>query len=415
MHETDSLPLIEPAAQATPLSLVVMTALWRNLRLIAWFFVAGLILSVIIALLIPSYYKSTVQLMSPGWQSTNNVLAAPFSASAVSPASATFALGLSSRSPAGPLLGIVKSRTMLDDLISRFDLQRVYHARTIADARKVLDKRINATEDKPTGIISIVVTDRDPVRARDLAAACVDNLNKLVVVMDASAAHQERVFLEQRLKDVQADLESSEQELGHYSNRTGTMDGSVQSKAMLDAVTNVEGQLIAAQSELRGLQTTYSDENTLVQQAKARVATLNAQLEKMEGVHGGGSAESAGDQAYPSLRQLPLLGVTYADLYRRTRTLEVAYELLSRELEASKIKEAEEIPSVKVLDAPIVPQRKSFPPRTLLVAVGVFLSILIGCVWVVNREIWLGIDNANPWKILAQEVAASLPRLWRRS
>jgi capsule polysaccharide export protein KpsE/RkpR len=416
MIETDELVIHEGKARPAPLSLVVLKLLAANSRTLGWFFVAGLILSTAIAFLIPSQYKSTVQLMPPGWQSTNASLTAPFSAiSLASPSGTGIASGLlSSRSPSGPLLGIIASRTMQDDLINRFNLQHVYRARYLADARKILSRRTEASEDKPTGIVSITVADRDPVRARDLAAAYVDELDALVVTMDTSAAHTERQFLDQRLKQIQTDLESSEQQLGHFSSRTETMDQSAQSKAMLDAISTVQGQLISAQTELHGMQAAYTDESVGVKQAKARVATLSGELQKLEGAGGDSDLASDTEDSYPSLRQLPLRGATYADLYRHTKTLEVAYELLSRELEAAKIQEAEEIPSVKVLDPPVIAQNKSFPPRMLLIAAGILLSLIIGAVWIVNREVWGMIDDTNPWKVFVQDIAASLPGIGHR-
>lgn len=402
----------EAPTRPTPLAIVVIRLLTGNRRLLGWFSGAGVILSIAIAFLIPSEYKSTVQLMPPGWQSTTANLAAPFSAvSLATPSGAGLASGLlSSRSPSGPLLGIIASRTMQDDLINRFNLQKVYRARYLADARGVLSARTNASEDRPTGVVSITVTDRDPVRARDLAAAYVEELDALVVTMDTSAAHTERQFLEQRLKDIQTDLESSEQQLGHFSSRTETVDQGAQSKAMLDAISTVQGQLISAQTELHGLQAAYTDESVRVIQAKARVATLHGELERLEGSGGDNATTADANESYPSLRQLPLRGATYADLYRHAKTLEVAYELLSRELEAAKIQEAEEIPSVKVLDPPVIAQRKSFPPRMLLIAAGALLSLFLGGVWIIGREVWRRIDDADPIKVFAKETAACFRR-----
>jgi len=416
MIDTDELVVHEQEARQAPLSLVVLKLLSANLRTLGWFFGIGLALSIAIAFLIPSEYTSTVQLMPPGWQSTNSNLTASFSAiSLASPGGAGLASGLlNSRSPSGPLLGIIASRTMQDDLIGRFNLQKVYRARYLADARKILSRRTDASEDKPTGIVSITVTDRDPIRARDLAAAYVDELDALVVTMDTSAAHTERQFLDQRLKQIQTDLESSEQQLGHFSSRTETMDQSAQSKAMLDAISTVQGQLISAQSELHGLQAAYTDESVGVKQAKARVAALSGELQKLEGSGGDRNLAADANESYPSLRDLPLRGATYADLYRHTKTLEVAYELLSRELEAAKIQEAEEIPSVKVLDPPVVAQEKSFPPRMLLIALGAFLGLLFGGAWVVGLDVWRRIEDQDPWKAFLQEFPVSVRGAKRR-
>ena len=409
---TSNAEKIDPAANQPPLSVVLLRTLWRRRRSLVRIFVGGAILSVAIVLLIPGYYDSKVEMMPPGWQSPGSNLAAPFTALSLATSgggAAGLAGGLlNSRSPSGPLLGIIASRTMQDDLIRRFDLLHVYHKRYLVDARKVLTRRTDASEDKPTGIISITVTDRDPQRARDMAAAYVEELNQLVVSMDTSAAHRERVFLEQRVKDVQAQIESAEQQLGHYSSRTGAMDAATQSRAMLDSLATVQGELIAAQGTLRALESVYSDQSTRVKAAQARVATLKAELQKLEGTPAADQdASSDSDQAYPSLRQLPLLGVTYADLYRQTKTLEIAYELLSRELEAAKLEEAAEVPIVKVLDPPMVPQKISFPPRALLIVVGAFLSLALGAVWILGCEVWSRLNDGDPVKAFAREVAAS--------
>jgi capsule polysaccharide export protein KpsE/RkpR len=375
---------------------VVLSALFDRFRLVLVCCGTGLFLSGAIAFMIPSEYRSEVQMMPPGWQSTASPLMTSLSGISAATGGAGLGAGLlGARSVGGPLIGIVESRTAEDDLITRFDLQRVYHVKTHEDARKILRERTEAGEDKPTGIISIIVTDHDPSQARDLAAAYVDELNKLVVAMDTSAAHRERVFLDERLKQVQKDLESSEQQLSQFSSRTGTMNAEAQSKVMLDATSRLQGELIAAESELHGLQAIYSNDNVRVEAAKARVNTLNGELQKMEGSP---TSASGSGELYPSLRQLPLFGATYADLYRRTKVQETAFELLSREVEVAKVQEAKEIPNVKVLDPPVIAERRSSPPRVLMIGSGALLGLLVGIGLVIAREVWDRMDNSEPVK-----------------
>ena len=122
---------------------------------------------------------------------------------------------------------------------------------------------------------------------------------------------------------------------------------------MVEAAATLQGQLIAAESELQGLKQIYTDSNPRVRSLNARVDELKRQLDKL-----GGKGESMteasdqpGDSLYPSIRKLPLLGVTYADLYRRTMIQEAVLETLTKEYEIAKVQEAKEIPTVKVLDA----------------------------------------------------------------
>jgi hypothetical protein len=143
-----------------------------------------------------------------------------------------------------------------------------------------------------------------------------------------------------------------------------------------------------------------------VRSVQARVAELENQLKKIGGDYDSTSLEkpTQGDALYPSIRQLPLLGVTYADLYRKTKVQEAVFETLTQEYELAKVQEAKEIPSVKVLDSPNVPERKSFPPRTLIALLGTALAFSCSATWVFGRTRWAQIDPADPGKVLAKEI-----------
>jgi hypothetical protein len=99
-----------------------------------------------------------------------------------------------------------------------------------------------------------------------------------------------------------------------------------------------------------------------------------------------------------------LLGVTYADLYRRTKVQEAVFETLTQEYELAKVEEAKEIPTVKVLDPANVPEKKSFPPRLLIMFLGTALVFAAGLTWVLGDALWEGTDPNDPRKVLAQEV-----------
>jgi hypothetical protein len=110
------------------------------------------------------------------------------------------------------------------------------------------------------------------------------------------------------------------------------------------------------------------------------------------------------DAAYPTIRRLPLLGVAYADLYRRMQIQEAVYETLTQQFELAKVQEAKETPSVKVLDAASLPERKSFPPRTLLALLGGLLACGAAAAVIVARASWEQKDSNDPGKVFAEEV-----------
>ena len=188
---------------------------------------------------------------------------------------------------------------------------------------------------------------------------------------------------------------------------------------MVEAAATLQGQLIAAESELEGLRQIYTDNNVRVRSVRARIDELKHQLEKIGGKGEDASAPSGqqSDSLYPSIRKLPLLGVTYADLYRRTRVQEAVFETLTKEYELAKVQEAKEIPTVKVLDPPNIPDKKSFPPRLLIMFLGTALAFALATTWIFGKASWEQTDSADPRKIFAQEVLttvkASIPRFAR--
>jgi capsule polysaccharide export protein KpsE/RkpR len=288
------------------------------------------------------------------------------------------------------------------------------------DARMRLDENTSISEDKKSGIITISVTDHSPQRAAALASAYVDQLNSLVSELSTSSAHRERVFLEERLKVAKQDLDNASNQLAQFSSKNTTLDIQQEGKAMLDAAGTIAGEMIAAQSQLEGLRQIYTDNNPRVRSLNARVTELRKQLEKLGGTQPNGtsaSQEQTGDPSaakaggglpYPTIRSLPLLGAKYAEYYRRAKIQETVYEMLTGQYELAKVQEAKETPSVKVLDPARIPERKSFPPRLVIMFLGTFLVCAMSVVWVLGSARWEEVDAQDPRKVFVQEVAGSL-------
>jgi uncharacterized protein involved in exopolysaccharide biosynthesis len=382
--------------------------LWIKRRFLGKALVAGLLVGCIVAFLIPPRFESTVQLMPPDNQSTSGLamLAALSSrgggAGGGMGAVAGDLLGI--KSSGALFTGVLNSMTVADRLSARFDLKKVYSIRLEEDVRRKLAKNSGITEDRKSGIISIAVTDRDPKRAAAMAEAYVEELNVLVAQLSTSSAHRERVFLEDRLKDVKRDLDDASLKFSQFASKNTAIDIKEQGRAMVEAAALLQGQLIAAESELKGLEQIYMSNNVRVRAVQARISELQAQLEKLGGKGIERQKSDASPALYPSIRELPILGVTYADLYRRTKIQEAVYETLTQQYELAKVQEAKETPSVKVLDAARVPERKSFPPRTAITCLGGVAFLALAVTGLFLRTQWTETDPRDPGKLLAQEV-----------
>jgi len=394
--------------------------LWENRRFLWRWALRGILLSTLIAFLIPTKYRSVTRLMPPDNSSNSGMAMIAALAgkgggggsgeSSSGPSSGLSNLGmlagdmLGLKSTDAIWIGILRSETVQDRMINRFDLRKAYSARYMLDARKELEDLTDIAEDKKSGILTIKVTDRNRERSAALARAYVDELNKAVAQLSTSAARREREFIEGRLQSAKKELDEASAEFSQYASKNTAVDITAQERAMVESAAALQGQMIAAQSELEGLQQIYTDNNIRVKTLRARIAELRRQLTMM----GGESGESQDDknqgkedQLYPSIRKLPLLGVRWADLYRQTKIAETVYDLLRQRYELARIEEAKEIPTVKVLDEAAVPERKDSPHRLIIILICTLVTFMGAAVWVMGEHRWERVDPQHPRKLLA--------------
>jgi len=389
--------------------------LWTHRRTLFRVGIASLVLSGLIAFLIPKEYQSTARLMPPEQGSSGAAMLAALAGRSLGGLGSLGSLAglLGGKSSSALFIDMLHSRTINDRLIDRFNLQHVYHKRYRIDTVKYLVRHTKLDEDKKSGVVSLTFTDSDPQRARAIAAAYIEELNNVLTHSNVSSAHQERVFIEKRLVTVQNELQNAQKALSEFSSVNTTLDIKEQTHAMVDAAAKLQAEMIVGQSELASLKQIYGDDNVRVRAAQARIADLHGELTKMSGSSAEPSAESeksgAGNSSlYPSLRQIPRLAVPYANLYREVRIQETVYELLSQQYEMSRIEEAKDTPVVSVLDQPQVAEKKSFPPRLLMMLLLTVFFVGIAAAVVLLRNTWEKVDAGDPRKVLAQQVAASL-------
>ncbi len=389
--------------------------LWRHRRIIIRTAIVAFLFSLAIAFLIPKRYKASASIMPPDQGGGGAAMIAALAGHA---GGALGGLG----GLAGSLLGthntsalfvdLLHSGTVSGHLITRFGLQHVYRKRYLSDTGKYLARHTTVVDDKKSGVITITVEDTDPRRARDLVQAYLEELNQIVTQTNTSSARQERLFIEHRLTSVRDELERAQLDLSNFSSTHSTIDIKEQTRAMVDAAAHLQGQLIAGQSELGSLQQIYGDGNVRVRAAQARVGSLQHQLTRMSGTSAAlpaGDAPLSSTELYPPLRQLPRLAVPYADLYRRVRVQETVFELLTQEYEMARIQEAKDIPVISVIDAPTIPDKKSFPPRLILALILTILACIAAAAFILVRDRWLHLPEIDSRKTLIRTMQASLP------
>lgn len=351
---------------------------WRVLvkrkRLIGSIVGGAFVISILISLLLPKIYASTTSILPP--QQEGSVGMAGMAASQLAGGLGGLAGGfLGLKSPADLWVGILKSQTVRDAIIKRFDLMRLYKAKTVEDARNALDGMVKINKSKED-IISISVEDKDPQRAAFLASAFVEELDKVNKSVVMSAGGRMRSFVEKRLGEGKVELEKIEEAVKTFQEKNGAVKLDDQSKAIIEAIGKIKGQLMAKEVELQTFLSFATPNNPQAEILKSQVEELRGGLRELEEGKKGELRSSTG--VFIPTAKMPDLALQYARLFRDMKVQETLYGLLTQQYEIARIQEAKDSPTVQVLDVAKVPVKKAKPKRAFIVILSTFAAGLFG-------------------------------------
>jgi uncharacterized protein involved in exopolysaccharide biosynthesis len=346
IDETDEISLLD---------LVIVLAAHKWLVLGLPF--AAAVIAVIASLLMPNIYTATTRVILPlqGQASGAQILG---QLGGSLPAMASGALSL--KNPADLYLGMLKSRTIADELIARFNLGERYGAPIPSDVRNRLAgiSRFSAGKDS---IISVEVDDEDPKFAAVLANAYVESLIRLSNTLAVTEAGQRRLFLERQLQQARDDMIKAEVAARSALQQGGVAVVEEQGRAMVAVNTALRSQIAAKEVQISAMAGFASEHHPDVMKAQQELGALRQQLTKLEGYGGPETGEKSRKDNPQGLKNVALL--------RNFKISETLFNTLTRQYEIAKVEEAREGMVVQVLDAAVPPDRKTKPRRATIVIV----------------------------------------------
>jgi uncharacterized protein involved in exopolysaccharide biosynthesis len=281
------------------------------------------------------------------------------------------------RNPAELYIGILKSRTVAESLIAKFRLPDVYGKGSLTGTRKALERHTTITAGRDS-LIRIRVDDRDRTRAAELANAYVDELQSRNSGLALTSASQRRLFFERQLAEEKNALADAEVALKKAQQGSGLVFPQGQSEALIRSIAQLRAEIAGREVQLQSMRAYAAPGNPQLQMVERETTAFREQLDKLER----GAPEGL---AVPA-RKLPEASLDYVRKLREVKYHELLFEILSRQYEAARIDEVRMAPLVQVVDAAVVPDRKSWPPRTLFTVAAGCLGALGACVVVLVRQ-----------------------------
>ena len=353
-------------------------ALYRN----RWWIVALTILaaaaSVALSLQIPNRYRAETRVLLP--EGGNGLIAGALSS--ISPTAASLLGG--SGGGFTRYMAILTSPSTLGEVVDRHGLVEVYEMEAKAAPRhEAIGKLFSRAAFEVSldyDYLSISVLDEDPQRSAQLANAFVELLNERHVELTSSSASTNRAFLEERLDQAYADLDSAQSELQVVQERSGVIEPEAQASALMGALAQAQGQVALAEAQYRALETQFGDENLDVQAAAAALATAREQRARLS---------NGGDVVMPvPIRQLPRVQRQYQGAMQEMLIQQQIVETLLPQYEMAVLQEKRDADAVQVLDPAGPPPRKAEPRRSLIV-IAATLSVFLIAIALVLSLAWL--------------------------
>jgi uncharacterized protein involved in exopolysaccharide biosynthesis len=371
----------------------------KHLRLIVALYAIAVLATMGYSLWLPKIYESTATILAPDERGIRGLgLAAALATSGVT--QAVPGLSMPSLTPQRDMfVSVLKSRTMAQDVVQRFDLQTRYEALLQSDAIRRLSGMTTVTLSKD-GVISVEVEETDPKLAAEMANFYVTNLDRMLTRFATTEARKQRVFIADRLTETERELRRAEEALRHFQETNKVIALQEQARGAAETAAQLKGEIMASEVQLEVMRKFATDANPEVVKVKQRIQEMKRHLSGMQ--YGKGwvlPAETRNpgeprNEIYVPFVQVPELGMELARLMRDAKVQETVYTLLTQQLEQAKIAEVSDMPTVQALDKAVAADRKSKPKTIINMAIAGITSLFVGILLAFFLEYLAGVKQS---------------------
>lgn len=317
---------------------------------------------------LPNVYKTSAKIMPP--QQNQSGAAALLSQLGGMGGMAAGVAGLKSNSDL--YIGMLKSRTVADRLISQFKLKSAYDTESQEKARKKLEDNTTISTGKD-GLITIDVEDEDRQRVPQIANAYVSQLQQLTKELAVTEAAQRRLFYEQQLEQAKNNLASAEISLKKSLDTNGVISVDNESRAIVETVGRLRAQVSVKEIELNSMRSFVTESNPDYRRKQQELSSLQAELYKLENGRGNDNVKVGSPAQQAGLQNIKLL--------RDVKYYQMLYELLAKQYEVARLDEAKDPSMIQVLDPAQEPERKFKPKRFVIVLLGAIAGLFISVIF----------------------------------
>lgn len=363
------------------------------------------IVAAVISLLLPEWYAATAVILPPKEEAEG------FGLTAILKEMPIPKLMLGEKgSPADIFIGILKSRTVAERIVDRFDLMRVYKVKRHEEAIRTLTEH---TEVKKTdeGLILVRLLDQSPQRCADMANTYITFLDTMNQEIGARWEVDRKAFVEEQYIRARKASEAAQDSLEAFQTKHGIISVESQAEVVIRAAAELETEIMGLQLQLKSLEaSSLAKTHPEIEYVKKRIEIRRDQIRSLRS---GGGNPDGGSRIFLPLDKIPQLQMEF---FRRQMDVEVQVALvqfLRQRVEEKRMEVAKSIPTISVVDDAKPAEIREKPRRKLIVLISGLFSIVFTLFGL------LGIEYIHALKESGEENAEKLRRIseelrWKR-
>lgn len=256
------------------------------------------------------------------------------------------------------------------------------------------DNLVIADEGKDTGILTLSLTGDDQTQIKNIIDSISTNYLSQNIARQAAQDAKSLEFLNEQLPKVRSDLDLAEDKLNGYRQQKDSVDLSLEAKAVLDQIVNVDNQLnelTIRESEVSQL---FTKEHPTYKALMEKRKTLQDEKNKLN-------------------KRVSAMPETQQEVLRLSRDVDsgraVYMQLLNRQQELS-IAKSSAIGNVRIIDNAITQPKPVKPNKVLIILLGLVIGLFISVGLVLARVVLRkGIESPEQLEELGISVYASVP------
>ncbi len=350
---------------------------WRRFITIVTSIVA--VASVVISLLLPNWFKASSRLLLP--TSSSGGIAGALLGDISSAAQSLLGGG---GGDYVRYMAILNSRSVLDDVIDRFDLITVYEQEDEEfpreETRESLSDNVDFVVDQEFDFMSVEVLDKDPQRAADMSNFFLEKLDEVNNRLSRQTAGNFRIYVESRYDLAALEREAMLDSLAEFQRRYGVIDLEAQTEAYFTQLAELRADAMQVEIQMAALKAQFGEDN---RQAQSLQAVVDAAQKTYEDALAGSEAVLPVSQ-----EQAPEMVQQYLDLMLERTIQERILELVAPMLEQARFEEERTAEALQIVDAAVAPGKKFKPKRSIICIAATLSGFILALLFSLVMDWW---------------------------